>query len=301
MKEIQWTNVEKMARENLAGLIFNCELNFDRQVDAVAQHLFAMSDVRVVLVTGPSSSGKTTFSNLLCDRLEYLGVKAHYIGLDDFFINRADVPFLPSGVRDYDSLQAIDLPYIRKVIEGVLNAEWVEIPKYDFVTGTRKSEYSLLRLHEQDVVLIEGIHALNPVLVEGFDTSRVCRVGIMPRRTFVMPNGSTLSPDELRLLRRTIRDYYTRNHSFEATAKQWAEVCAADAKHIRPYMSKADYNVDSCYDYELLLYKACMKNLMDACELPVYANIRDALQQVIEVPMTQIPATSLLNEFAIFG
>lgn len=300
MQEILWRRIESMAANDLAGLIFNSELNFMRQVDTVAQHIYDMHEVRVIMVAGPSSSGKTTFSRMLSDRLQYLGIKAHYIGMDDFFINREDVPFLPSGVRDYDSLAAMDLPLLRQVIGGVLQAQWVEIPKFDFVTGTRKAEKELLNLHEQDLVLIEGIHALNPALLpEGTDLSRVIKVGIKPRRNFIFDEGKMLPADELRLLRRTIRDYYTRGHSFEATAKQWGEVCAAEAQNITPYMDKADYNIDSSYDYELFIYKQCLGDMLDDCDIPAYANVRDALQEVSFVPDIHIPATSLLNEFAI--
>lgn len=297
MQDIIWKDVEQEAKKDLARVIFRCEQQFDRQVVGLAQQLFAMNEMRVILVAGPSSSGKTTFSHLLCEQLEKLGIKTHYVGMDDFFIDRAKVPFLPSGLRDYDSLVAIDIDLFRQVLGGVLNAEWVEVPQYDFITGTRKKEKQLLRLHEQDIVVVEGIHALNPVLLDGLDTTRICRVGIMPRRTFVMPNGSLLMPDDLRLLRRTIRDYYTRAHSFSDTAKQWVEVCAAEAIHIRPFMSKADFNVDSSYDYELFLYKHCLKDMMDKCALPAFFNIREALSQIRDIPMTQIPATSLLNEF----
>ena len=300
MQDINWKRIEAMAANDLARLIVDSELYFDHQVEALAQHIYAMHEVRVILVAGPSSSGKTTFSHLLCDHLQHLGVKAHYIGMDDFFINRENVPFLPSGVRDYDSLAAMDLPLLHQVIEGVLNAHWVEIPKFDFVSGTRKAEMELLHLQEQDLVLIEGIHALNPALLPaGTDLAKICKVGIKPRRNFVFEEGTILPADELRLLRRTIRDYYTRGHSFAATAKQWAEVCAAESVNITPYMDTADYNIDSSFDYELFIYKQCLGNMLDDCDLPEYRHIRDAMREVSYVPDIHIPSASLLNEFAI--
>jgi uridine kinase len=288
-----------MARFDMAQLVFDGERGFDRQVDRVARQLFEVPELRVAMIAGPSSSGKTTFCNLLAEKLEQLGVSAHRVSLDDFFIDRERVPLLPSGLRDFDSPAALDLATLGGVINGIMNDEWVELPRYDFITGKSCPRAQLMRLHPEDIVLIEGIHALNPLLTEGQDKRRICRIGIKPRRSYIMPSGNVLSPDELRLIRRTIRDYYTRGHSLEATLKQWGEVCSAEEKYITPFINKADYDIDSGFHYELFVYKHCLKNLMDDCTLPAFANIKAIMQEVRDVPFIQIPQTSLLNEFAI--
>ena len=114
-----------------------------------------------------------------------------------------------------------------------------------------------------------------------------------------MPSGRVLTPDELRLVRRTIRDYYTRGHSLEATLNQWDEVCRAEAKYITPYIGKADYDVDSGFHYEPFVYKHCLGHIMDDCELEAFANIKAVMNEIDEMPFIHIPKTSLLNEFAI--
>lgn len=299
MANIIWKDVDMMARYDMAQLVFDAEEGFDRQVDRIARQLYEVPELRVAMIAGPSSSGKTTFCNLLAEQLEHYGVRAHRVSLDDFFIDREKVPFLPSGVRDFDSPEALDLKKLSAVITGIMNDEWVEIPRYDFITGKSLPADSLMRLHPEDIVLIEGIHALNPRLTEGQDRSRICRIGIKPRRTYMMPSGLQLSPDELRLIRRTIRDFYTRGHSLEATLKQWDEVCRAEAQYITPFINKADYDVDSGFHYELFVYKHCLGRIMDDCALDAFANIKAVMDEVRDVPFIHIPKTSLLNEFAI--
>lgn len=298
MRTIDCKQVLQRALANPEGLVFESERRFDHQVEVLARRVFEVKDISLIMVAGPSSSGKTTFSRKLQEQLQSLGVMVHYIGLDDFFIDREKVPFLPSGLRDFDSPEAMDLPFLHKTLEGVVNNEWVEVPTYNFLTGSREEELRLLKLHSQDVVVVEGIHALNPLLLKGLDTSKVCRVGICPRRTFVFPSGVEIPPDDLRLLRRTLRDYYTRGYSFAETAKQWAEVCAAEDKYIRPYLTKADYDMDSAFDYELFVYKHCLRNDLENCDLPAFANLKLALREVQDLPLIHIPTGSLLNEFA---
>ena len=298
MRTIDCNEVLQRALDNPEGLVFESERRFDHQVEVLASRIFEVKDISLIMIAGPSSSGKTTFSRKLQGKLQELGVKVHYIGLDDFFIDRDKVPLLPSGLKDFDSPEAMDLPFLHRVLEGVINNEWVEVPTYNFLTGRREEELRLLRLHSQDVVVVEGIHALNPLLLKGLDTSKVCRVGICPRRTFVFPSGVELAPDDLRLLRRTLRDYYTRGYSFAETAKQWAEVCAAEDKYITPYLPTADYDVDSAFDYELFVYKHCLRDDLESCDLPAFTNLKLALREVQDLPRIHIPTGSLLNEFA---
>lgn len=299
MQKVVWSDIERAARKNIAELIFRCEKYFSRQVEAVAEDIYAKNDIKAVFVAGPSSSGKTTFSRLLNEELQKRGLKVHYMGTDDFFIDRARVPFLSSGVRDFDSPVAIDTELLKECIGGILRSEWVEVPEYDFLTGRRKEEKTLLKLHDQDVVIVEGIHALNPNVVGIYDDSVVAKVSIKPRKTFFMPSGRRLSPDELRLLRRTIRDYHTRGYGLAETAAQWAEVLRAEQTYIDPYTEYADYFVDSAFDYELFLYKQCVGDAFDKCAVHEYDNIKMVLAEVTNMPIDAIPSASLLNEFVI--
>ncbi len=298
MKNITWNEISELARLDPVELVFRSENYFYEQVKNIAEDIFDKKQVQVVMVAGPSSSGKTTFSKILDEELQEKGVMVHYIGLDDFFIDREKVPFLPSGVRDYDSPNTLDLPLVHSVIRGVLNNEWVEIPEYDFISGTRKEDKTILHIHPEDVVIIEGIHALNPLLIGDNPTERIAKVSIQPRRTFLFPDGTTLSPEELRLLRRTIRDVRTRGYDADGTADQWGEVRRAEIRYIEPYVPHADYFVDSAFDYELYLYKQCLGDTLDRSNDVLFDNIKKVMNLVENVPITDIPDSSLLNEFA---
>ncbi len=300
MENIVWKDVEKAAAMNIAGLVYRSEKAFDNQVEALARAVFNDRQIKIVFVAGPSSSGKTTFSKLLQHDLRALGIMAHYVGLDDYFINRADLPILPSGLKDFDSIHAIDLPLVHQTIEGIMNDEWIEVPKYNFLTGEREDQHFILKLMPSDVVIIEGIHGLNPIFSTSFGKERATKVALRPLRSIEFPDGRVMSPEELRLLRRGIRDVQTRGYSFEETANQWKEVRAVEEKLIYPYMKDADFKIDSSHEYELFLYKQSSWKYLKDCYSDEFQNIRACMAQVSNKSIPEIPATSLLNEFTTF-
>ena len=296
---INWAQMESLAARHLSALIYNSEYNFDSQVIRTADKIYAERSVRMIMVAGPSASGKTTFANLLADRLEFKGVKVHRVSTDDFFIDRAKLSRLPSGLLDFDSPSAMDVKLLTYTLESILEGRSVVIPSYDFVSGTRSGETREFAAGEQDVTIVEGIHALNPLLLGKYaiDDTTVCGVYISPRREFQLPSGRHIAPVELRLLRRLLRDYYSRGYSLRDTLDQWGEVLRAERAYIYPYVHKAGYTVDSVYDYELLVYKRCLGNALDSYPNRWTDNIREVLREVSDIPNMTIPSTSLLNEF----
>lgn len=300
MEDIIWKEVEEQAALNIAGLVYRSEKYFDNQVEELARAIFNDKEIKIVFVAGPSSSGKTTFSKLLQHDLRALGIMAHYVGLDDFFINREDLPILPSGLKDFDSIHAIDLPLVQQAITGILNNEWVEVPKYNFLTGEREDEHFILKFMPNDIVIVEGIHGLNPMFSKMFGVDKSAKVAIRPMRNIRMPSGRILSCEELRLLRRAIRDVNTRGYSFEDTARQWKEVRAVEEKMIYPYMDQADFKIDSGHEYELFLYKQSTAKYLKDCYSDEFANIRECMKEISNKSIPEIPATSLLNEFTTF-
>ena len=253
----------------------------------------------MILIAGPSASGKTTFANLLADRLEYYGVKVHRISTDDFFIDRDKIEVLPSGLLDMDSLNAMDVKLLTYTIESILEGRRVVVPSFDFIEGRRAGETREIFAEDADITIVEGIHALNPVILGKYaiHDDRIVGVYISPRRDFLLPSGRTIAPVELRLLRRILRDHYSRGHSLPNTLAQWSEVLKAERVNIYPYVHLASHTVDSVYDYELLVYKRCLGNSLDAAPHKWTDNIREALKEVGDVPDMTIPQTSLLNEF----
>lgn len=296
---INWEKMESLAKTHLSSLIYNSEFNFDSQIIEIADKIYEKESVKMIMIAGPSASGKTTFANLLADRLEFRGVKVHRISTDDFFIDRDKIEVLPSGVRDFDSISAMDVGLLAYTLEQILEGRRVVIPAFDFIEGKRAGETRELKAQPQDITIVEGIHALNPVVLGKYaiDEESVVGVYISPRRDFLLPSGRHLAPVELRLLRRILRDYYSRGYSLTDTLLQWEEVLKAERVYIYPYVYKACFTVDSVYDYELLVYKRCLGNVLDGYPNKWTDNIRQVLKEVSTIPDMTIPSTSLLNEF----
>ncbi|MBO4479384.1 MAG: hypothetical protein IK037_00990 [Clostridia bacterium] len=296
---IVWSNMEVLAKKHLSSLIYNSEYNFDSQVIKIADKIYAEKSVKMILIAGPSASGKTTFANLLADRLEFRGVKVHRISTDDFFIDRDKIEVLPSGLLDMDSLNAMDVKLLTFTIESILEGHRVVVPRFDFVEGRRAGDTREILAEDADVTIVEGIHALNPLILGkyGIHDDRVVGIYISPRRDFLLPSGRTIAPVELRLLRRILRDHYSRGHSLADTLAQWDEVLKAERVNIYPFVHRASFTVDSVYDYELLVYKRCLGNSLDAYPHKWTDNIREVLREVADIPDMTIPSTSLLNEF----
>ena len=296
---IIWSTMESLAQKHLSSLIYNSEYNFDSQVIKIADKIYSERSVKMIVIAGPSASGKTTFSNLLADRLEFRGVKVHRISTDDFFIDRDKIEVLPSGLLDMDSLNAMDVKLLAYTIESILEGRRVVVPRFDFIEGKRAGDTREIIPESTDITIVEGIHALNPVILGkyGIHDDRIVGVYISPRRDFLLPSGRTIAPVELRLLRRILRDHYSRGHSLADTLAQWDEVLKAERVNIYPYVHRASFTVDSVYDYELLVYKRCLGNSLDADPHKWTDNIREVLTEVSDIPNMTIPSTSLLNEF----
>ncbi len=300
-KTIEWVKIEQLAKENIVSLMFNSELNFDFQVHDIAEKVFEDKKIKLVLVAGPSASGKTTFTNLLAERLRFRGLNVHMVSLDDFFLNRDELEYLPSGLKDFDSPKALDMEGLRKAFLQIMYEDMVDLPHFDFLTGARSTVRTKIDISKHDIFIIEGIHALNPVLFEGIELNcKAYKVSIAPRRAIAMPNGVVLEPNELRLLRRVIRDYHTRGHKIESTVRQWKEVIDAEKLHVLPFLHSAHSEVDSVYEYELFIYKHYFfKKLFDRKEKEL-KKIIEVLHMVTDLHMPSIPSSSLINEFAFF-
>lgn len=303
MTTLLWYKVENLASKNYSSFIYNCEYEFLSQVNNIAEDVYSKSACKLILVAGPSSSGKTTFANLLADRLEYKGVKVHRISTDDFFRNRDEIPVLPNGKKDYDSLVAMDLPLLRDAVRAILACGEVHLPSFDFKTGLQTVNSKTIEVLENDITIIEGIHALNPEAIGtyGMESTLARGVFIRPVRTTIMQDGTIITPDELRLLRRSIRDYYTRGYTLEQTLNQWDEVLKAEKDLIYPYRDLAEYQVDSLHPYELYVYKNCFGKIIANSDNKAYSNIKKAFEQIVTKPRVAIPENSLLNEFALWG
>ena len=207
--------------------------------------------VRLVLISGPSSSGKTTFAKRLGVQLRILGLQPVLISLDDYFVERTQTPRDENGEYDYEALEAIDLKQFNDHLQRLERGESVEIPRYDFITGTRQWHDNPLKLDENSLLIVEGIHGLNPALTPIVPDSRKFKIYVSCFTSVALDNVSRIATSDNRLLRRLTRDYRTRGSDALATLSRWESVRRGEEKHIFPYQENADVMFNSSLFYEI--------------------------------------------------
>lgn len=258
--------------------------------------------VKLVLISGPSSSGKTTFSKRLSIQLMTNGLKPYPISLDDYFVNRNDTPLDENGKHDFESLYAVDLPFFEEQLTTLLNGGEVELPRYNFTTGKREMSGKKLRIDEHMILIIEGIHALNPALTSHIPNENKYKVYVSALTTILLDNHNYIPTTDNRLLRRIIRDYKYRNYSAEETIARWPSVRAGEEKWIFPYQENADAMFNSALLFELAVLKdyvePVLRKVPNRC--PEYSEAHRLLRVLnyfVSVQDKELPPTSLLREF----
>ena len=258
--------------------------------------------VKLVLISGPSSSGKTTFSKRLSIQLMTNGLKPYPISLDDYFVNRNDTPLDENGKHDFESLYAVDLPFFEEQLTTLLNGGEVELPRYNFTTGKREMSGKKLRIDEHMILIIEGIHALNPALTPHIPNENKYKVYVSALTTILLDNHNYIPTTDNRLLRRIIRDYKYRSYSAEETIARWPSVRAGEEKWIFPYQENADAMFNSALLFELAVLKdyvePVLRKVPNRC--PEYSEAHRLLRFLnyfISVQDKELPPTSLLREF----
>ena len=258
---------------------------------------------KLVLLAGPSSSGKTTTSKRLAILLMASGMRPHTISTDDYFVNRVDTPKDVDGNYDFECIGAVDTALFNTQMNQLLAGEEVDLPRYDFKLGERVYENRRIRIGEGDIIILEGNHALNPILSEQVPEDKKYRIFISPLTTIALDDHNNIPTTDIRLLRRLIRDYQYRGYSALETIRRMPSVSAGEEKWIFPFQELADAIFNSALLYELAVIKDQVKPILDQvgeCE-PEYAEasrLRKFLRYFRSVPADQVPPTSLLREFA---
>ena len=257
--------------------------------------------VKLVLISGPSSSGKTTFSKRLSIQLMTNGLKPYPISLDDYFVNREDTPLDENG-DDFESLYALDLPFFEAQLKELLDGKEIELPRFNFTTGKRENSGKKLRIDENMILILEGIHALNPALTPNIPAANKYKIYVSALTTISLDNHNYIPTTDNRLLRRIIRDYRYRNYSAEATISRWESVRAGEDKWIFPYQEYADAMFNSALLFELAVLKdyaePILRKVPNNC--PAYSEAHRLLRFLayfVSVQDNELPPTSLLREF----
>ncbi|MDP4238212.1 MAG: nucleoside kinase [Bacteroidota bacterium] len=285
------------------NLIKVSEALHEKKVASIADMISQRSGkVRFVLISGPSSSGKTTFSKRLSIQLIVSGLKPIVLSLDNYFVNRDDTPKDENGDWDFEHLHSLDLTLFNQNLKQLLNGEEIELPFFSFEEGKRYYKGEKLKLHEDSILIIEGIHALNPELIPDIPPETIFKIYVSALTTISIDNHNWIPTADTRLLRRIIRDFRFRNYSARETIARWPSVRRGEEKWIFPYQENADVLFNSALLFELAVLKKHAEPIL--AEVPKYCDEYTETHRLIKflnyfVPIydREIPPTSLLREF----
>ena len=293
---------EVVAKGGSTDLINISEALQEKKIASIADMIAERRDVRIVLIAGPSSSGKTTFCKRLSIQLLASGIKPRLVSLDDYFVDRDKTPKDETGDYDYESLYALNIPLLNEQFNKLFAGEEVTLPKYNFQTGKSEPDGTTLRLGANEILLVEGIHALNPELTAQIPSDHKFCIYASALTTMLLDTHNYIPTTDNRLLRRIIRDYKYRGCSAQETIRRWPSVRAGENKWIFPYQENADVMFNSAMLFELAVIKTQAEPLLDLVpenteEYSEAYRLNKFLKYITPIRDRQLPPTSLLREF----
>ncbi len=295
--------INEQAKTNSEEFVLKCEQRYNNIIEDIAKRIVEDKGREIVMLAGPSSAGKTTTARKLCENLNKKGVKTYVLSLDDFYLNREDIPYLPDGTQDYETVYALDLNLFTECVNKLLMGETVKNPVFDFTTGKRSDkEFNEITLGKEDVVIIEGLHALNPVITEKIQ-GKLLKIYInVSSRIYDNKGNIILNKRNMRFVRRMVRDYKFRDSSVDNTYKLWRNVTAGEDKYLFPFRDNADIKVNTIHLYESCVLKSQALPLL--YESDISDEYKDdakklckALEKFEDINISSVPEDSLLREF----
>ena len=291
-----------ISRGGATPLVLSYEAMMEKKIGDIAAEIAARKEVRFVMIAGPSSSGKTTFSHRLSTQLRACGLHPHAIATDNYFVNRDKTPLDENGQPDFEGLGAMDVEQFNTDMVRLLNGETVDMPVYNFKRGQREYSGNFLTLKEGDVLVIEGIHCLNDEFTRSLPRQSKYRIYISCLTTLNVDDHNRIPTTDARLLRRIERDARTRGYSAQATIRMWPSVRRGEENNIFPFQDSADMVFNSSLIYETALLKPYVQPLLfgvprDSEEYVEAKRLLKFLNYFLPIPADDIPKTSLLREF----
>lgn len=292
----------RIINEGVEKLVLVQEALHEGRISAIARQIKEREGVKFVMIAGPSSSGKTTFSHRLSIQLTALGLRPHPIALDDYFLNREDTPLDEYGEKDYESIRALDVEGFNRDMTALLEGKEVAMPTFNFVTGKREYKGNTLCLGEEDILVIEGIHGLNDELSHALPLESKFKIYISALTSLNVDEHNWIPTTDLRLIRRIVRDARTRGNTAAQTIARWDSVRRGEEKNIFPYQEEADVFFNSSLVYELAVLKISAEPLLfgiedDASTAVEARRLLKFLDYFLAVSESAIPNNSILKEF----
>lgn len=299
-------NVEAINRavnNDPEGFVLRTEDAYHKNIRAIAEELAQETPAcRLVMLAGPSSSGKTTTAHLLADALRAVGTGAVIISLDDFYRGEYHAPLLPSGKHDYESVEALNLPEIQQCLYDLVEKSRCSMPVFNFEIRMPYPHRRPVSLGEHEIAVVEGLHALNPLLINKMPALRVKKIYISVKQGVFNGERELFGPNEIRLVRRIVRDHRFRGTKPETTLDMWKNVMDGERKYIKPFRKDADFTINSLHAYELcVLARECGELLHTVPETsPQFGIARKmaaGLEHIVPLSGELVPKNSILREF----
>ena len=296
-------SINCIAAEDPKSFIAHAESDFERAVQTLAEKIRDTDGCKMIMLAGPSASGKTTTADMLTQTLSALGIKAHSISIDNFYKDQRESPSNHDGTPDYETVHALDLSLWSRCMNDLLVKGKTQLPLFDFVTGRRSPQSLALDLGTNDLVIMEGIHALNPLINEAIPHEKSLRVYIsVSSRVYAEDGSVVLSKRNLRLIRRLVRDFRFRASSVENTFRLWESVLKGEDNYLFPYKYNADVFIDSTHGYEPCVFRdlaiPLLRTVPGNCTFCGLAGELIARLESFEpLSAEMVPKNSLLREF----
>ena len=293
---------EQISQGNIKDIILVAEALQEKKIAEIATKIAESKDKKFIMIAGPSSSGKTSFSHRLSIQLKANGLNPHPIGVDDYFVNRDITPRDENGNYNFETIASLDVDLLTKHINQLLNGEEIDVPSYNFISGKREYHGHKLKIGEKDVLVMEGIHGLNGTLTGEIPEDAKYRIYVSALNQINLDEHNRIPSSDGRLLRRIVRDAMTRGNDAKETISRWDSVRKGEEDNIFPYQEEADVMFNSAQVYEIAVLKQYAEPLLFAVpkDCPEYQEAKRLLkflEYFLNIPSQAIPQTSLLREF----
>lgn len=302
MPKIFLSELENSLLQSPSDMISSAESCYKNEIETLSNDLCNNRNISVVLLAGPSGSGKTTSANMLKDSIFRRGHNCSVVSLDDFFKNSREYPLNPDGTPDFESVYSLEIDLVKKTLLQIIENGSAMIPKFDFEHQRRIDNAKRIDLGSDGILIIEGIHALNPIIGDSLPQKSICRVFVSVSTGIKNDAGKEiLSGIQIRMLRRSIRDSLYRGFDIANTLSVWQGVLDGEQKYLYPYKPLADYKINTFHCYEPFVYGQYLRDYMDD-ELPAVAESRfyggfETAMELAPFDISLVPDTSLIKEF----
>ncbi len=301
MPDISVSKINSNIADDKDNFISQCENNYRKQLTEISEQIASVNGRVLVMLAGPSSSGKTTTANILKQDFINKGRHSIVVSLDDFYRDQEESFYFEDGTIDYETVKSIDTDYVDRCLENLIHKGEAMMPYFSFKTKVREG-YNKVQVHDDEIIIVEGLHALNPLITDPLKNENMIKLYVSVSSRIYDDTDVLLTKRDMRFIRRMIRDYHFRDSSVEHTFYLWKGVRMGEDRYLFPYSKRADIRIDSIHPYEVCIFKDIAIKLLDhigsdSIYYPTASELKSKLMRFVSLKENDVPETSLLKEF----